>query len=463
MSYAAHTFRVLVASPSDLSEERLVAVDAINDWNAQHSDAESTVLLPVKWETHGRPEAGVRPQDALNKQLVEHSDILVGMFWTRLGAETGEAESGTVEEIEKFVAMRKPTFLYLSQRPIDPQKINTDQQAALNRFWRNISKSALVEHFTSLSDLHEKLLRHLTNQVREIKRQNGKEGRLLDTIVHLFNEHHERITASGAHYAEINERGIQEVCSYIYRSKFDELCDQLKRRSFYMRRVRFEALWNLLTRNVRYQSVFDLSSFSRSRIAADAHFPEFYVSLKEFWQERIADEIEILQSYTGTFQKIIVFSPPAELADKNKLPPCHTPKDPHSHCDYVRCEEGGCIVKIVAEMWVKAAPDIKRRRPPTRESDDDHSIWMVDKRAIYKHLERLNNRRQADDEVSLASIDVGIFGSNFIGEEFKVPIDNPKEHLMKDYLIRLRYDPNLVSRVSRLFDRVIQESARPIG
>jgi hypothetical protein len=38
------------------------------------------VLLPVKWETHAMPQAGVRPQTAINDQLVEHSDILLGLF-----------------------------------------------------------------------------------------------------------------------------------------------------------------------------------------------------------------------------------------------------------------------------------------------------------------------------------------------------------------------------------------------
>jgi hypothetical protein len=37
---------------------------AVNDWNAQHAAAEGIVLLPVKWETHARPQSGTRPQEA---------------------------------------------------------------------------------------------------------------------------------------------------------------------------------------------------------------------------------------------------------------------------------------------------------------------------------------------------------------------------------------------------------------
>jgi hypothetical protein len=45
MSFKANTYRVLIASPSDLTEERQAATDAVNDWNALHALAESIVLL----------------------------------------------------------------------------------------------------------------------------------------------------------------------------------------------------------------------------------------------------------------------------------------------------------------------------------------------------------------------------------------------------------------------------------
>src|SRR5574341_1775334 len=134
MSFTSETYRVLIASPSDLAEERQAATEAINDWNAQHAVAESVVLLPVKWETHAMPQSGVRPQLAINHQLVQGCDILVGMFWTRIGAQTGVAESGTVEEIDQFVAAGKPALLYFSSRPIDPNRIDLKQHKKLKGF-----------------------------------------------------------------------------------------------------------------------------------------------------------------------------------------------------------------------------------------------------------------------------------------------------------------------------------------
>jgi hypothetical protein len=151
MSFTATTFRVLIASPSDLIDEREAATEAINNWNVQHAAAENVVLLPVKWETYARPQAGVRPQEALNDQIVAPSDILIGMFWTKFGTSTGVAESGTVEEIDRFVASNKPALLYFSKRPIDPTRIDTSQHEKLNTFKEATYENALVGSFASLA------------------------------------------------------------------------------------------------------------------------------------------------------------------------------------------------------------------------------------------------------------------------------------------------------------------------
>jgi len=181
--FKSDTYRVLIASPSDLEEERRAATDAINEWNAQHAAAEAAVLLPVKWETHATPETGVRPQGSINRQLVGNSDLLVGMFWTKFGTSTGIAESGTAEEIDQFVAAGKPAMLYFSSRPVDPNKIDLKQQRKLRQFKSETYKTAFVGGFASTSELHNTLLRDLMNQVRQMRsgRRTGRGDKLAET------------------------------------------------------------------------------------------------------------------------------------------------------------------------------------------------------------------------------------------------------------------------------------------
>jgi hypothetical protein len=168
MPFISNTYRVLIASPSDLSEEREAVTMAIHEWNAQHAVAEQLVLLPVKWETHATPASGVRPQQAINDQLVSQCDLLVGIFWTKLGTSTGVAESGAVEEIDLFVGEKKPAMLYFSSRPIAPSAIDLKQFRKLKAFKANTYKTALVANFNSADELKGLVLRHLVAQVHQL-------------------------------------------------------------------------------------------------------------------------------------------------------------------------------------------------------------------------------------------------------------------------------------------------------
>jgi hypothetical protein len=172
MAFNSFTYRVLIASPSDLGEEREAATAAVHEWNAQHSAAEAVVLLPVKWETHARPATGVRVQAEVNQQFVNDSDILVGMFWTKLGTPTGVADSGTVEEIDHFVETNKLAMLYFSSRPIDPNTIDLRQHRGLRKFKEKTYKTALVGSFASVGELRAKVLRDLVSQVRVLKQRH---------------------------------------------------------------------------------------------------------------------------------------------------------------------------------------------------------------------------------------------------------------------------------------------------
>ncbi len=174
MTFSATVFKVLIASPSDLSEERDAAETAIHEWNASNSEADHVVLLPVRWETHVFPEANVRPQASINRQIVDGSDILIGMFWTRVGTNTGVATSGTAEEIDRFSAGNKPVMLYFSERPVAPSAINVQQFEQLRDLQSSTYDRALVGSFTSLQEFGHTLFKNLTALVRDLLSKSNK-------------------------------------------------------------------------------------------------------------------------------------------------------------------------------------------------------------------------------------------------------------------------------------------------
>jgi len=167
-------FRILIASPSDCIHERRIIPQVIHIWNAVNSRRAGAIIEPVMWETHTRPELGDRPQGVVNRQIVEDCDILVGTFWTRLGTPTGEAESGTAEEIERFLEAGKPVMLYFSSAPVVPDSIDPEQYQALTEYRRRLEKDGLISTYDSEANLREQFQRHLASQMAEILQAHGR-------------------------------------------------------------------------------------------------------------------------------------------------------------------------------------------------------------------------------------------------------------------------------------------------
>ena len=168
MPQNAIIYRVLVASPSDCVEERKLVPEVLYGWNAAHSLSQGAILEPVLWETHARPEMGNRPQALINDQLVQHCDIVVGTFWTRLGTSTGVAVSGTAEEIEQFRSLGKTVLLYFSSAPVVPESLDPAQYQALNEYRRTLQTSGLYFSYDSIDQLRRHLQQHIASTMAHL-------------------------------------------------------------------------------------------------------------------------------------------------------------------------------------------------------------------------------------------------------------------------------------------------------
>lgn len=173
MSYFAKAFNVMVASPGDVASERSIVRDVVYEWNAVHSAKRSIVLLPIGWESHSSPEMGAKPQTIINNQVLEKCDLMVGVFWTRLGTETDEYSSGTVEEIERHVAAGKPVMLYFSSQPVAMDTADLEQVAKLKVFRESCKSRGLYESYDSHTDFRSKFYRHLQLKVNDHSLFNG--------------------------------------------------------------------------------------------------------------------------------------------------------------------------------------------------------------------------------------------------------------------------------------------------
>jgi hypothetical protein len=167
MAYRATVLPVMIASPSDVPDERNIVRDALHEWNDIHSVDTGIVLLPVGWETHSSPSLSGRPQQLINERVLDQCDLLIGVFWTRLGTPTGEAESGTAEEIRRHVEEGKPAMVYFSSKPVAPETFEPNQYEALNHFKEWCQRQGLTEGYDSIADFSEKIRRQIRITLRD--------------------------------------------------------------------------------------------------------------------------------------------------------------------------------------------------------------------------------------------------------------------------------------------------------
>ena len=157
----------MIASPGDVASERSIIRDVIYEWNAVHSTSRNIVLLPIGWESHSSPEMGGSPQEIINNQILDKCDLLVGVFWTRIGTPTNKYASGTVEEIEKHIESGKPAMLYFSSQPVVIDTVDAKQIEKLRAFKESCKSRGLYEEYDNHTDFKEKFYRHLQLKLNE--------------------------------------------------------------------------------------------------------------------------------------------------------------------------------------------------------------------------------------------------------------------------------------------------------
>jgi hypothetical protein len=161
----ARSIRVGIASPRDVAAERNVVVRVLNYWNERHRDL---LLHAVSWESASTPALGDHPQNILNREVIEHCQLLVAVFWSRLGTPTPDAASGTVAEIEHFIRAKGPrrVMLYFCARPFQ-HDVDAAELARLHEYKKQMASRGLYWEYRSVEEFEGVLYRHLDGKVAE--------------------------------------------------------------------------------------------------------------------------------------------------------------------------------------------------------------------------------------------------------------------------------------------------------
>lgn len=171
MSFEATVLQVLIASPSDVWDKRNEIEKQIFEWNKQYGEELNIVLLPKRWEDVAPAYSTDDPQQLLNEKLVGKCDILIGVFWTKLGTSTARYGSGTLEEISICIDKGKEIMLYFLNDRVPMEVIDSEEK--VGEFHRVLSykkeygQKGLYSYDTS------RIKEHLYEKVMDFKRKSG--------------------------------------------------------------------------------------------------------------------------------------------------------------------------------------------------------------------------------------------------------------------------------------------------
>jgi hypothetical protein len=165
--------KIFVSSPSDVTNEKLAVVEAIEETNRTWADFLGTRLEPVLFETHCRPEVGHDAQQVINGQLPAY-DVYLGILWKRFGTPTPRFGSGTEEEFEiAFEQHKKDSkkigmMFYFKDEPVPPSEIDLTQLTRVNDFRKKLgAKGILYWGFKSTGEFRQLVRIYLSKELQQ--------------------------------------------------------------------------------------------------------------------------------------------------------------------------------------------------------------------------------------------------------------------------------------------------------
>lgn len=141
---------VLVASPSDVRDERDALERVVKELNLTVAPTGNARLELVRWETHAHPAIASDPQQAINIQIGGPHDVVIGLFWGRIGTPTPRSGSGTLEELEAAISRWEAdkdsveVMIYFKEDGIPPSQADPEQLRRLASFRESLPKRGVL-------------------------------------------------------------------------------------------------------------------------------------------------------------------------------------------------------------------------------------------------------------------------------------------------------------------------------
>lgn len=188
MAQTITLYKIFVASPSDLSDERFLLEEVIEELNMSTFNNSDIKVELIKWETHANPDIGEYPQNVINKDIGNEYDIFIGILWSKFGSATPNYKSGTEEEFynayKRYRESRSVKIMfYFKQEPIPIDLIDPESIKSIRKFKIELGEKGLLYWDYNTTEEFQKLLRiQLARKIQELNQVSITKPVLIEKI-----------------------------------------------------------------------------------------------------------------------------------------------------------------------------------------------------------------------------------------------------------------------------------------
>ena len=156
-----YNYDLLISCPSDVSGCVSNIKSAVRRFNETYGAQNNIVIRTLDYKANTYPTMGQRPQESVNNQIVNKSDMTIAVFGAKFGTPTDTYGSGTEEEIEHAIQNEKQVFLYFLKSKINPSSFDNKEYVRVQNFQAKHRNNSLYREVDSNSKLGREFEHHL--------------------------------------------------------------------------------------------------------------------------------------------------------------------------------------------------------------------------------------------------------------------------------------------------------------
>lgn len=201
MNKTLELIEVAISCPSDMSEEKHKAIDAIDEINRIFEIQKGPHVRVKDWEKNSVGHVTNDTQAALNEQIFDECDLFLALIGDRIGSPTPRSVSGTAEEVENALKVQNKyspnhlQVLFREKTNVDISKIDIYQLSKRQSFRKDLQEKALTADFRNLQELSEQVKNWIVTAVSGKNSVPEKKTNTLKIVEDVF-DHRRKLNES---------------------------------------------------------------------------------------------------------------------------------------------------------------------------------------------------------------------------------------------------------------------------